>query len=173
MYHGFDNLDHFYTEMSAILPNNATHNHIAIPHLVLQAFDDPISTWRSDVVNHPTSPLYPRNLVNEHQDNLVLLLTKKGGHVGWPIGWWPHSWIYMNEYVAASFIDAFHDSKRSVHHSVEGNKRRPIHRKETRATEEASIRTECPNAGHHWLFERLFRTSYFYHATRKGVANLN
>jgi predicted alpha/beta-fold hydrolase len=110
-YNGFGDLLHFYTEMSAVDPNNPFKKHFAIPHLILHAFDDPISTWRNNAASDPTSPLYPSTLVNKVQENLVLLLTKTGGHVGWPISWWPHSWKYMNDYVAAGFIDSYETSK--------------------------------------------------------------
>jgi hypothetical protein len=114
MYNGYDNLTHFYTEMCALPPGNTTHNHIAIPHLVLQAFDDPISTWRSIAANDPSDPLHPWTLVNQNQENVLLLLTETGGHVGWPMGWWPNSWKYMNDYVATGFVSAYQHMNRSI-----------------------------------------------------------
>ena len=86
--------------------------HFAIPHLILQSFDDPLSIWTTNAENDPNSPLYPSNLVND-QENLVVMLTSKGGHVGWPIGMIPKSFAYMNEHVAAGFVDAFDKSKRT------------------------------------------------------------
>jgi hypothetical protein len=98
--------------MSALAPHtNAPSRHIAIPHLILQSFDDPISTWKTNADNDPDNFLYPWNLVKD-QENLVVMLTAKGGHVGWPIGMMPHSWEYMNDLVAAGFVDSFHTSKR-------------------------------------------------------------
>jgi predicted alpha/beta-fold hydrolase len=135
MYNGYDSLTHFYTEMSTILPNNATQNRFAIPHLVLSAFDDPITTWRSNAANDPSSPLYPRNLVNEHQDKLVLLLTAKGGHVGWPIGWWPNSWKYMNDYVAAGFVNAYQKTRFDGNQYLSGANETIACSKETRDME--------------------------------------
>ena len=114
LFNGYDSLAEFYTVMSSILPypqNNSTHadvrQSIPIPHLVLQAMDDPLSTWRTNAASDPKSALYPTKLVSsESQPNLVLLLTATGGHVGWPMSWWPHSWEFMNDMVAAGFVDA-------------------------------------------------------------------
>jgi len=105
-YNGYDDIDDFYREMSSFLPYESDHSHIAIPHLVLQAFDDPVSTWRSNAADDPKDLLYPTNFVQE-QENVFILLTQRGGHVGWPIGWWPTSWEYMNTLVASGFIDAY------------------------------------------------------------------
>ena len=95
-----------------------SQNHFAIPHLILQSFDDPLSIWTTNADNDPNSPLYPSNLVKS-QENLVVMLTSKGGHVGWPIGIIPDSWEYMNTYVAAGFIDAFHKSKTTTKGDVD------------------------------------------------------
>ena len=107
--------------MSAVIPDQDSQNsvctgfctsrrQIPIPHLVLQAFDDPLSTWRNNAADDPTSLLFPTNLVADNaQKNVVVLLTAKGGHVGWPIGWWPHSWEFMNDFVAAGFVTAWNE----------------------------------------------------------------
>jgi hypothetical protein len=94
--------------MSAILTVNGTNQtgYFAIPHLVLQSFDDPISTWRTNAASDPSSPLFPHNLVRQNP-NLVVLLTEKGGHIGWPMGWSPRSWEYMNNLVAAGFVSSY------------------------------------------------------------------
>jgi predicted alpha/beta-fold hydrolase len=116
MYNNFADHRHFYEAMSSVLesPYETTDNvkigHFSIPHLILQSLDDPISTWRTDASNDPNSLLYPQNLVDSH-DNLVVLLTEKGGHVGWPVGLNPHSWIYMNDWVAANFVLAYEKSR--------------------------------------------------------------
>lgn len=96
--------------MSAILASNGTgqSGHFAIPHLVLQSFDDPISTWRTNVADEPSSVLFPKRIVQqESNNNLVILLTDKGGHVGWPVGYFPHTWEYMNNLVAAGFVKSY------------------------------------------------------------------
>eukprot|EP00980_Cylindrotheca_fusiformis_P007364 scaffold1525_cov142-Cylindrotheca_fusiformis.AAC.164 len=110
-YNGFKDSLQFYNEMSAVDTNNPYRKHIGIPHLILHAFDDPISTWRNNASNDPSSPLHPATLVNKIEENLVLLLTTAGGHVGWPMGWWPNSWKYMNDYVAAGFVDSYEKSQ--------------------------------------------------------------
>lgn len=113
---GYADITQFYTEMSSVLPfhkndytvTNNTRRRIPIPHLILQALDDPLSTWRTNSADDARSPLYPSNLISKDgQTNIVLLLTATGGHVGWPIGWWPHSWEYMNDMVAAGFVTAW------------------------------------------------------------------
>ncbi len=123
LYNGYESLSEFYAEMSSILPctkgesameyckaNNITRRRIPIPHLVLQALDDPLSTWRTNTADDPTSVLHPSNLFQVNaQENLVLLLTSTGGHVGWPVGWWPHSWVFMNDFVAAGFVVAWNE----------------------------------------------------------------
>jgi predicted alpha/beta-fold hydrolase len=121
LYHGYKDLTQFYTEMSSILAYpedetfdlrsaNESRHRIPIPHAVLQAMDDPISTWRSNAASSPRSALYPGNLVAEvHQGNIILLLTRIGGHVGWPIGPLPGSWEFMNDMFAAGFISAYDD----------------------------------------------------------------
>ncbi len=67
---------------------------VMIPFCVLHALDDPLVTWR--VVGHN-----PSTLVNSGQGNILLLLTKTGGHVGWPTGLNPraHGWKWMNDAV--------------------------------------------------------------------------
>lgn len=102
--------------MSTIVvgPNGGSRDrHVAIPLLILYAMDDPLSSWQVNVANDPESPLYPSRLVRqEKMKNLVVLLTKKGGHVGWPTGWFPHNWEFMNTVVAQGFVSAFDSSIR-------------------------------------------------------------
>lgn len=112
-YNGYENHGAFYSDMSAILAANSTKQsgYFAIPHLILQSFDDPISTWRTNAANDPTSFLFSEDIVyQDNSSNLVVLLTKSGGHVGWPTGYFPHSWEYMNTLVAAGFISSYADS---------------------------------------------------------------
>merc|ERR1712008_210240 len=92
-YSGFDNLLHYYREMSAL--GDLEHNpdgfvsddykgkkidSIAVPLVVLQALDDPLVTWRAAAANEGL--LKPSNLVKTGTGNVILLLTKAGGHVG-------------------------------------------------------------------------------------------
>ena len=81
---------------------------LSIPLLVLQSLDDPISTWRCNAANDGL--FHPNRLVHEIKEkggNLVIMLTKKGGHVGWPLGWWPsnHNWQFMSN-VASGFVNS-------------------------------------------------------------------
>ena len=81
---------------------------LSVPLLVLQSLDDPISTWRCNAANDGL--FHPSRLVHEIKEkggNLVILLTKKGGHVGWPLGWWPsnHNWQFMSN-VASGFVNS-------------------------------------------------------------------
>ena len=120
MYNGFEDLDNFYDAMSSILDSESGSEpepeqqqmKFSIPHLVLQALDDPISTFRTNASNDPDSILYVHKLVHQH-DNLVLLLTEQGGHIGWPMGLLPHSWEFMNDRVAADFILAYEQTLRN------------------------------------------------------------
>lgn len=56
-------------------------NSIAIPFCVLHALDDPLVTWRTVAANDGW--MHPLNLTKLASGNLFVLLTKRGGHVGW------------------------------------------------------------------------------------------
>jgi len=84
---------HYYSEMSARGDvslddsRDETVSRIAntsIPFCVLHALDDPLITWKAVAVDE--GPLYPPTLVKTGSGYLMLLLTKRGGHVGWPLG---------------------------------------------------------------------------------------
>ena len=123
-YNGFRDVVDYYEHMSALgdipveelWPANATiapHRQIhqlAVPLLVVQALDDPLITWRTVASN--AGPMHPENLVQTGSGNLMLLLTKRGGHVGWPLGWLPQlkTWRWMNN-VPASFAAAVQATK--------------------------------------------------------------
>jgi len=74
---------------------------VSIPFCVLHALDDPLVTWRVVGQN-------PSALVHSGQGNIILLLTKTGGHVGWPVGIVPsvYRWKWM--------CDAIQDFAKSV-----------------------------------------------------------
>ena len=88
----------------AFSPGRRIHN-ISIPFCVLHALDDPLVTWKTVAANHGL--MHPTNLTKTGSGNLLILLTKQGGHVGWPTGWAPFlgKWVYMNN-VAMSFVQA-------------------------------------------------------------------
>ncbi len=122
-YNGFDNLIHYYSEMSLLgdislddyynetllstksVGKGARVHNVSIPLLVIHALDDPLITWRTVAANRGF--LHPSSLTQTGTGNLFLLLTKAGGHVGWPLGWMPqaHGWKWMNN-VAKDFVEA-------------------------------------------------------------------
>lgn len=113
-YNGFDNILHYYSEMSAMgdLPmGNADSDdlgrikNVAIPFCILSALDDPLVTWKTIADNE--GGRHPSN-VTQSAGNLLMLLTKGGGHVGWPLGWNPRNegWRWMND-AAGSFVAAY------------------------------------------------------------------
>ena len=81
---------------------SATNNKLKslkIPMLAVHAMDDPIlhvDTYPTNIVEHGTL-----------SENLVVLITRTGGHVGWPVGLmpWVRRWIFQNT-IAAEFIEA-------------------------------------------------------------------
>lgn len=99
-YNSFANLDHYYSEMSAMGdrtpefdlygaqadttdPTSSSSSssswgriaNVAIPFAVLQALDDPLVGWRTIGTNNP------QKLADSGNGNVILLLTKAGGHV--------------------------------------------------------------------------------------------
>eukprot|EP00977_Amphora_coffeiformis_P012358 scaffold3051_cov175-Amphora_coffeaeformis.AAC.9 len=125
-YNGFRDVVDYYQTMSALgdvpleeltgehATTIASHRHIQQlhkPFLVVHALDDPLITWRTVAANQ--GPMHPQNLTaHAGNGNLLVLLTRRGGHVGWPMGWVPqrHTWYWMN-HVAASFGEAVHATK--------------------------------------------------------------
>lgn len=90
-------------------PDGKIHN-VAIPFCVMHALDDPLITWRTVASNEGF--MHPDSLSKSGSGNLMILLTKGGGHVGWPLGWWPslHNWRFMSD-AAGSFSQAVHQAK--------------------------------------------------------------
>lgn len=128
-YNNFDDLDHYYRSMSALgdiphenvgeevgggtlpIDNNGKIHSVSIPMVVVHAFDDPLISWRTTAATEGF--MHPNNLVESGQGNLMLLLTNKGGHVGWPTGFLPfvEKWKWMSE-VAGSFGEAVDEAKK-------------------------------------------------------------
>ena len=113
---------HYYSEMSARgdVPSDGSGDdtisriaNVSIPFCVLHALDDPLITWKS--VAADKGPLFPPNLVKTGSGYLMLLLTKRGGHVGWPLGFkpWQNKWKWMND-AAKGFVDAVVSAKRTM-----------------------------------------------------------
>lgn len=92
-------------------------SNLSIPLCVLHALDDPISTWRTVAANEGF--MRPDRLVRSGRGNLMILLTERGGHVGWPLGWLPQrqQWEFMSE-AAAHFTNAVIAAKQEA----QGNK---------------------------------------------------
>jgi predicted alpha/beta-fold hydrolase len=129
-YNGFRDLNDYYSQMSALgdtpidlheefnladqdppVPppqlSGMRLQNLSIPLLVVHALDDPLISWRTVAGNRGL--MHPEALTRwVGSGKLFLLLTKRGGHVGWPLGWNPtkHKWSWMND-VAMSFVDAY------------------------------------------------------------------
>lgn len=126
-YNSFDNLLHYYTEMSAMGDRDPEFGllgssdvdssgdewgriaNVSIPFAVLQALDDPLVGWRTIGTDNP------KGLVDSGSGNLMLVLTKGGGHVGWPLGNNPKKfgWKWMSD-AAGDFVHAV-DMARKEH----------------------------------------------------------
>lgn len=97
-YNSFDSLVHYYSEMSAMGDRDPEFDlfgtaedssaslgkkssswgrvaNVSIPFAVLQALDDPLIGWRTVGTNDPQS------LADSGSGNVMLVLTKAGGHV--------------------------------------------------------------------------------------------
>lgn len=106
---------HYYSEMSARgdVPLDEINDsdtvsrlaNVSIPFCVLHALDDPLVTWKAVAADR--GPMFPKKLVKSGSGYLMLLLTKRGGHVGWPLGFaaWRNKWKWMND-AAKEFVDA-------------------------------------------------------------------
>lgn len=89
---GFDDVYHYYDDLSGTFERVAQG--LQRPLLALHAVDDPIT----HVDTIPSQPL------SEH---MFTLITSKGGHVGWPLGWtpWTRRWEFQNT-IALEFLEA-------------------------------------------------------------------
>lgn len=98
-YNNFDGVLDYYSNMSACAEDRIEK--VSIPLCVIHALDDPLITWRS--VGKAES------LIESGQGKVVMLITRSGGHVGWPISYTPASkgWVWMNE-ATSSFIRSVH-----------------------------------------------------------------
>ncbi|KAL9181809.1 hypothetical protein ACHAXT_012152 [Thalassiosira profunda] len=108
-YNSFESLVHYYSEMSAMgdrepefdlfgsksAPSWGRIANVSVPFAVLQALDDPLVGWRTIGTENPQS------LADSGNGNVMLLLTKAGGHVGWPLGTNPKKsgWMWMSNAV--------------------------------------------------------------------------
>jgi predicted alpha/beta-fold hydrolase len=85
---------------------------VNVPFCVVHALDDPLLTWRN-VASDKHGLFHPTRLTKENP-NMFLLLTKRGGHVGWSTGWLPfvNKWKWMST-APAGFIDAVLKSQKN------------------------------------------------------------
>ncbi|KAL7576522.1 hypothetical protein ACA910_018020 [Epithemia clementina (nom. ined.)] len=122
-YNGFRDVEHYYSEMSLLgdltsqeydnnkIDSNRRVHQVSVPTVIVHAIDDPLITWRTVAANQGV--LYPTNLTKAGSGNLMILLTKTGGHVGWPLGVLPHlyRWKWMND-IPATFAKALMEAKK-------------------------------------------------------------
>ena len=105
---------------AGLLPeqNEGKIHNVSIPLCVVHALDDPLITWRTVAANEGF--MHPENLSRSGSGNLILLLTKDGGHVGWPLGFFPsmYKWKWMSD-AAMSFAHAVSRAKLSMTSSNE------------------------------------------------------
>jgi len=107
-YHGFNDIIHYYSELGAMGDwvsfdggaNNAGRiSNVTVPLLTVNSLDDPIGD--------PRCIRDPAKVAKTGMGYVFVLLTKKGGHVGWPLGMNPSTegWRWMSD-VASSFVES-------------------------------------------------------------------
>lgn len=117
-YHGYRDITHYYDDMSAASADGKNIakkgdceerlNNICVPTLVLHALDDPIIHADSIPVDTLVAPR------NGTRSNVMVLMTQRGGHIGWPTGWFP--WIRGFQFsttLTLSFIETLHDENKN------------------------------------------------------------
>eukprot|EP00928_Gymnodinium_smaydae_P043370 TRINITY_DN29071_c0_g1_i1.p1 TRINITY_DN29071_c0_g1~~TRINITY_DN29071_c0_g1_i1.p1 ORF type:complete len:256 (+),score=36.05 TRINITY_DN29071_c0_g1_i1:681-1448(+) len=103
-YHGYDNVREYYADMSAGGAGDdkglARLAGTKVPLLAVHAIDDPIAVFEVTL---------PDKIAKT--DNVILLATKHGGHIGWPRGFFPSKerWSFMLD-IAADFAAALEDA---------------------------------------------------------------
>ena len=77
---------------------------------MIHALDDPLITWQTVAAN--CGIMHPGNLTKLGSGNLFLLLSKRGGHVGWPLSTLPFidNWEWMNDN-AMYFVNAVRQAR--------------------------------------------------------------
>jgi len=84
----------------------STGNYLNVCYV--HSFDDPIATWHG--IAESFGFMQPGNLVKTESGNQVLFLTAKGGHVGWPVGWYVSFELGMDERSRSQFCRGYRDS---------------------------------------------------------------
>jgi len=110
-YNDFESLDDYYSRMGAMADFDTNGyegriSNVSIPLLCVQSLDDPLSYWKT---YHD-----PKKVSKSGNGNTVLLFTRRGGHVGWPLGWNPstYGWSWMSD-TASSFVESVDRVRRS------------------------------------------------------------
>jgi len=105
-YNNYPSIMDYYSDMGAMGDFESwDHNkggriaNVSVPLLVVNALDDPIAYWKT--LGDPV------RVSHSGQGYTMLLITRYGGHVGWPLGLDPreNAWRWMSE-VASSFVTA-------------------------------------------------------------------
>lgn len=96
VYHGYGTLHAYYDAVG--VAGYDRWKKVAVPLLAVNARDDPICHCDALRVEEFAAG----------NKNLMFLITERGGHIGWPLGWrpWRHGWDFMHE-VAQHFLDAY------------------------------------------------------------------
>ena len=98
---GFDDVFHYYSELSPVMDSRRIE--LRKPLLMLHAMDDPIIH-----VDHiPSTALRCTPTSSSLSENMVTLITAVGGHVGWPLGWfpWNNRWEFQNR-ITLEFLES-------------------------------------------------------------------
>jgi len=87
VFNGYKSVEEYYKDLG--LAAGEKWRAVAVPLLAIAAIDDP-------VIHVDTLRVSEFAAAN---DNLLFLITERGGHTGWPVGWrpWRHSFDFMNE----------------------------------------------------------------------------
>eukprot|EP00593_Proboscia_inermis_P013551 CAMPEP_0171324138 /NCGR_PEP_ID=MMETSP0816-20121228/115998_1 /TAXON_ID=420281 /ORGANISM="Proboscia inermis, Strain CCAP1064/1" /LENGTH=456 /DNA_ID=CAMNT_0011822993 /DNA_START=356 /DNA_END=1726 /DNA_ORIENTATION=- len=99
-YHKYPNCGAYYEDLSAAGKGDAKGlarlQGAAVPLLEVHAMDDPIAVFEVAAVE-----------LVEQTENVMVLATKHGGHIGWPFGWRPtkNRWGYMMD-ISMEFTEA-------------------------------------------------------------------
>ena len=128
-YNGFEDLVHYYSEMSAMGDREAEFGlfddggaaapvgdgrrdwgriaNVSVPFAAVHALDDPLTAWRT------VGTADPQSLADSGSGNVIVVLTESGGHVGWPLGNNPaeNQWLWMSN-LAGSFAKAVDTARR-------------------------------------------------------------
>ena len=106
-YNGYRDLNAYYADMGAMGDFCSFDNegalgrmaNVSIPLIMISALDDPIGYIETFIE--------PKQVCTCGRGYAMILLTRSGGHVGWPLGMNPtkHAWQWMSE-AAMSFVES-------------------------------------------------------------------